>query len=426
MFVYAEYEHSFDTAVVEHRRVRSSESASFEPSHVNDFDRTKTYYVRSCRRDSRNCTYEGAKIIHMTGTLEEMASFKAKRPKRPAGIRQKDQEQEAQNTQPPVCKDREHIQEEERQQQIEDTLNSYKLEHCRPKGGVSTDLQQRLLAVEKELETLRQEGRRGSALAAVSAGHVVSKSAFINLKKKYERMQAQFQNLKNDHEQLAKSFQDRSQGGASKKEGSLNNDVASYGGASKKEGSLNNDVASYGGASKKEGSLNNDVASYVELESVDSDNDEKTNADSNSEDGTGDDDTTPKVGSVGENGKVYAGKGFWIDKEDWKYLFSSRTDSLFCRRASSLFWTVEELLIRSVTGLPSNRYSSGEYARLPMTPKKLAALRGLFRRYVGNGALARERVKAMRKHLSGRLGDLRPCTEHPGACLNVQGEGTLI
>ncbi|KAL3170458.1 hypothetical protein MRX96_014688 [Rhipicephalus microplus] len=67
MFVYAQYEHSFDTAVVEHTRVLNSESERFEQKHANDFDQTRTYYVWSCRRESRKCAYEGAKIINMTG-----------------------------------------------------------------------------------------------------------------------------------------------------------------------------------------------------------------------------------------------------------------------------------------------------------------------------------------------------------------------
>ncbi|XP_037501251.1 uncharacterized protein LOC119375127 [Rhipicephalus sanguineus] len=206
MFVFAEYEHSFDTAVVEHTRVRNSESERFEPKHVNDFDRMRTYYVRSCRRDSRKCAYEGAKIIHMTGTLEEMAMFRANRP-RLADVGREDFDKEVCDTRPPLCKDREHIREEERQQQIDDALSNYKLEHA-PEGA-STDLQQRLLAMEKELERLRQEGRRERPSMAVSASDSMFKSAYADLDKRYRKMQTDFKTLKSNHEQLMKRFEDR-------------------------------------------------------------------------------------------------------------------------------------------------------------------------------------------------------------------------
>ncbi|KAL1421602.1 hypothetical protein MTO96_022973 [Rhipicephalus appendiculatus] len=206
MFVYAEYEHSFGTAVVEHTRVLNSESERFEPRDVNDFDRTKTYYVRSCRRDSRKCAYEGAKIIHMTGTLEEMATFRAKRPRR-TDVGREDSDEGVHNTRPPLCKDREHIREEERQQQIDDAMNDYKLERA-PMSAI-TDLQQRLLALEKELGRLRQAGKRETPLVAVTTSDSVPKNVHVNLVEQYKKIQIDFRILKSNHEQLMKRFEDR-------------------------------------------------------------------------------------------------------------------------------------------------------------------------------------------------------------------------
>ncbi|KAH7972950.1 hypothetical protein HPB52_019373 [Rhipicephalus sanguineus] len=355
MFVYAEYEHSFDTAVVEHTRVRSSKSERFEPKHVNDFDRMKTYYVMSCRRNSHKCFYEGAKIIHMTGTLEEMAIFRAKRPRRTDAGR-KDFDENVHNARPPLCKGREHIREEERQQQIDDVLNNYKLEHA--PEGVLTDLQQRLLSMEKELERLKQEGKKERPSVPVSAGDSVPKSLHVNLVKQYKEMETDFRILKRNHEQLMKRFEDRNR---------------------------------------------------VEPQSAEPDNDEEMNSSSDSEESTRTDSNTSKIGSVGENGKLYAGRGFWIDKQDWAKLFSAPTDSMFCKFAASLFWTKEELRARSVTGTISNRaLSSGKYSsRLPLTPEKLTTLKALFRHYVGKDALAQQRLKAVRRHLANALCDVR-------------------
>ncbi|KAL3258582.1 hypothetical protein MRX96_046392 [Rhipicephalus microplus] len=249
MFVYAEYEHFFDTAVVEHRRVLNSEWKRFEPKHANDFDRTRTYYVRSCRRESSKCAYEGAKIIHMTGTLEKIATFRAKRPRRTA-VGRVDIDEGVCDARPPLCKDRDHIREEERQQQIDDALNDYKLE--RATISAVTDLQQRLLAAEKELERLREEGRIERPSVAVSTSDFVPKNVYDDLAEQYKKIQIDFRILKSNHEQLIKRFED---------------------------------------------------INRVEAHSVEPDNDEEMNSGSDSEESTRNDSNLPRIGSVGENGK---------------------------------------------------------------------------------------------------------------------------
>ncbi|KAL1421601.1 hypothetical protein MTO96_022972 [Rhipicephalus appendiculatus] len=404
MFVFAEYEHSFDTAVVEHTRVRNSESERFEPEHVNDFDRMTTYYVQSCRRgsgDSRKCAYEGAKIIHMTVTLEEMAMFKANRP-RLMDVGRRDVDEEAHDTRLPLCKDRDHIREEERQQQIDDALKNYKLE--RPPMGPSTDLQQRLLAMEKELERLRQGGKEERPSAAVSAGDSIFKSAYADLEKKYKRIQTDFTTLRSDHAQLMKRFEDRNRAILAADEKDLESMNSPNGVRHRTPSPQRN-----GDESKKEGSVHSDAASDAEPESAEPDNDQEMNGDSDREQGTRNGSDSPKIGSAGENGKIYAGNGFWIDKQDWCKLFGTRTDARFCKFAASLFWTTEELRVRSVTGTLSNRFvSSGKYSsRLSLTPEKLATVKGLFRHYAGKDPLAQQRQKSVRRHLSNTLCNIR-------------------
>ncbi|XP_037500292.1 uncharacterized protein LOC119374286 [Rhipicephalus sanguineus] len=443
MFVYVEYTPSLKTAVVEHTRIHCSPMERFNPKDVNDFSRARTYYVRSCHKDR---LYEAIKVIHITGTLEEMAMFRANRP-RLADVGREDFDREMRDTRPPLCKDREHIREEERQQQIDDALNNYKLEH-QPMGA-STDLQQRLLAMEKELERLRQEGKRERPSMAVGASDSIFKSAYADLDKRYRKMQTDFKTLKSNHEQLMKRFEDRNRAilEADEKDLESNNSANDVrhrtpspqrnGVASKKEGSVRSNTASdvgsdtetaihglmwqhsspghlQGDESKKDDSVHSNAASDVEPEPAEPDNDQEINGGgSDSEENTKNDSTSPKIGSVGQNGKIYAGSGFWIDKKDWSKLFSTPTDTRFCKYAALLFWTPEELRVRSVTGTPSNRYlSSGkDYSRLPLTPEKLATLKGLFRHYVGKDVLAQRRLKAARQHLSSVLCSIRRTLE---------------
>lgn len=432
MYVFAEYEHSFDTAVVEHARVRISESERFEPNHVNDFDRMKTYYVRSCRRGSghsRTCAYEGAKIIHMTVTLEEMAMFKANRP-RMADVGRNFVE-ETHSPQPPLCKDRDHIREEERQQQIDDALNNYKLQ-CLPVGA-STDLEQRLLAMEKELKRLRQGGNSERPAAALCNG---SQTAYADLEKKYERVQTDLANLRSDHVQLKKRFRDGNRSILEADGENLESNNSGYyvvrhrtpspqrnEAASEAEGSVHSNAASDGDEGKKEDSMLSTAASdaepelaepesaepeSAEPESAEPGNDQEMNGSSDSEKNSRYSGSR-HIGSFGANGMVYAGNNYWIDRREWSKLFSAPTDARFCKLAALLFWTPEELLERSVTGTPSNRsLSSGKfYPRQPLSPEKLATVKGLFRYYAGKDPLAQERQKAVRRHLSATLCNIR-------------------
>ncbi|XP_072141021.1 uncharacterized protein [Dermacentor andersoni] len=108
------------------------------------------------------------------------------------------------------------------------------------------------------------------------------------------------------------------------------------------------------------------------------------------------------IGSERDDGKLYAGSSQWLEKEAWGTLFRAPTDSLFCRMATNVFWTPEQLRSRSVTGTLSNKSrSKGE---------KVASLKALFSIYMGSDVpkdAQSKRLKDVRKHLAQKLGDMR-------------------
>ncbi|KAH8028855.1 hypothetical protein HPB51_019944 [Rhipicephalus microplus] len=118
MFVYVEYKPSLKTGVVEHTRIHCSPMEPFNPKDVNDFSCSRTYYVRSCHKDR---LYEAIKVIHITETLEEMAAFRAARSRRQVEAGRNDCEMST----TAACRDQEHIEEQERQEQIHAALVQY-------------------------------------------------------------------------------------------------------------------------------------------------------------------------------------------------------------------------------------------------------------------------------------------------------------
>ncbi|XP_072141931.1 uncharacterized protein [Dermacentor andersoni] len=85
------------------------------------------------------------------------------------------------------------------------------------------------------------------------------------------------------------------------------------------------------------------------------------------------------IGSSRDDGKMYAGSGKWIDKAAWGTLFRASGDSMFCRMASTIYWTPDELRNRSVTGTLSNKSRSmgRTEARQAVTPEKLSSLKSM-------------------------------------------------
>ncbi|KAL1479442.1 hypothetical protein MTO96_051833 [Rhipicephalus appendiculatus] len=116
------------------------------------------------------------------------------------------------------------------------------------------------------------------------------------------------------------------------------------------------------------------------------------------------------IGSPRDDGKVYAGCGLWVSQDAWGTLFRATSDSMFCRLASTMYWTPDELKNRSVTGTLSNKSKSKgkTEAKQALTPQKLSSLKGLFRVYMESAVSEEEekkRMKDVRKHLAQKLAD---------------------
>lgn len=407
MFVYVEYRPSLKTAVVEHKRVRCSPTESFDPKDVNDFRRSRTYYVRSCHKDR---LYEAIRIIHMTETLEEMAMFRAARPRRLVDAERDDCEMNGAWT--PACRDQEHIEEQERQQQIEDALHEYGVGPL-PSTALA-DLQRKLQAVTDEVDRLRRQGQC-SCIGAVSRREdVVPRSTYTQLKRKYESLLQKFRQLEARNANL--EVAERST--LAHSEGSPERAVTVGDHTVEPPSGDHTEMVATGqalnGTTPKEDdiSLEFDVASEDEPESADAGNmdQQETERRPIACAYAGNGIKAPKVGSARQDGKIYAGRDVWVNKRDWDTLFSCPTDVRFCSLAASLFWTTKELSDRSVTGLASRRltvHGTFPEARPPLTPEKLEAVKGLFRIYVGKDALASRRLSAVRKHLSNKICDIR-------------------
>lgn len=118
------------------------------------------------------------------------------------------------------------------------------------------------------------------------------------------------------------------------------------------------------------------------------------------------------IGSTRDDGKVYAGSGYWLDKEAWGMLMKSPSDSMFCRLASMVYWTPDQLRSRSVTGSLSNRYRSfgNTEAKPALSPQKVASLKAVFRIFIGDAVpedTREKRLKCVRRHLAQKLGDMQ-------------------
>ncbi|XP_065301037.1 BEN domain-containing protein 5-like isoform X1 [Dermacentor albipictus] len=401
MFIYVEYEHSLKAIVVEHTRVRCSPTESFSPEDTNDFNRARTYYVRSCHKDR---IYEAVKIIHMTETLEEMATFRGTRPRRPVEAEQNDCEM---NTWATACRDGEHIQEQQRQRQIDDALLEYGLSPLPTSDP--TEFPRKLQAVMEEVDRLKRQRRCSCACTAARSDDLMSKSAYTQLKRKYEALLekvGQLEKRNMDHQECQRLKISRSEGSLAS---ATARDVPAA--AIQAEAWAAQHVPN-GNTPTQEDNPEPDASSENVAESADDDSvhqqrtDHRPPENDYMEDGI----KTLKIGSAREDGKIYAGRHFWIEKQDWDTLFSAPTDVRFCSVAASLFWTPEELSERSVTGLPARYPSPHDKAlqpRPPLTPEKLDTLKDLFRIYAGKDAFTARRLNAVRRHLSNKICDIR-------------------
>lgn len=76
--------------------------------------------------------------------------------------------------------------------------------------------------------------------------------------------------------------------------------------------------------------------------------------------------------------QIYAGSNQWLEKEAWGHIVSG-LNRFFCRMATSVYWTPDQLRSCSVTGTLSNksRAKGVTEPRPALTPEKVASLKGL-------------------------------------------------
>lgn len=400
MFVYVEYTPSLKTGVVEHTRIHCSPMEPFNPKDVNDFSRSKTYYVRSCHKDR---LYEAIKVIHITETLEEMAIFRATRPRRQADPERNDSNMST----VPVSRDQEHIPEQERQEQIEAALVEYGVGPL-PSGALA-DMQRKLQALTEEVDRLRRQGRCSCIPMAPVARDVVPRSTYTQLQRKHQSLMERVRQLERCERelQILQNHNNQSEGHPDHAAGS---DVQVA--AAQEEMVTEEQVPNGITVKQEEANPEHSASAESEPESVDlsSMGEQDMEHERVEYPCMKDDIETPEIGSAREDGKIYAGENVWVKKRDWQLLFNAPTDLRFCSIAASLFWTNKELSERSVTGTANrSRTPQGTRAeaRPPLTPEKVDSVKELFKMYVGKDLFAARRLSAIRRHLCSKICEVR-------------------
>uniref|UniRef100_G3MP19 BEN domain-containing protein n=1 Tax=Amblyomma maculatum TaxID=34609 RepID=G3MP19_AMBMU len=415
MFAYVEYEASLRTTVVEHTQVHSVEwPKTFEPIDPDDFDPSETYRVHSCNGDSAACQYLKAKIIHMTDTLEEMAVFLAQRPRRPVVHEEKGSarhEEMARDS--PLQHDEDHVRSVQRQQMIEEALRDYELAFA----SIHTSEKQQLCGVRQN-----DNQGQGSLTGVQTSNNVVPRNVHMALREKHEALMQDYKELQSENNNLQEMLRSNIFRAEGKLIYAMSSDVAvtaapalTSATQSPNEGKLIDATSSDVAVTEDPAASSPTQRANAQLEPEEtadlSDAEENTDQPEAMDDASteGTDDDSPHVGSVGPNGKVYAGNGFWFEKSEWDKLFAAPTDSIFCYQAADLFWKREELVTRTVTGTVCNRYRGcgAIKPRPPLTPKKLSTLKAMFRVYIGEDPFAANRMKKVRRLLANRLSELR-------------------
>lgn len=405
MFVYVEYVSTLRTTVVEHTQIFLDSTKQFiDPADPDDFNPSDTYRVHACNGDNSVCEYLGAKIIHMTDTVEEMAAFRAQRPWRPT-IRQ--QNGSAQGNEvalgPPMPQGEDHARSVQRQRLIEEVLQEYELSFMPMRAHAA--VQSRVLPTGLEqLDGTRHNNNQGQSLLTAASTGDVPRSVHMALKEKHDALARDIKELRSLNGDLQKSLKSKIFRAEGKLIYATSNDVTmtAVPATTLAPQAANGHTSSHGGCAES------NVPSEAHPEPGETSMADQPEGADDAISGEADD-GTPKVGSLGPDGKVYAGNGFWFPKPMWDNAFTAPTDPAFCFRAANLFWKPEELFVRSVTGKLSNRdvaRGTGKPTQ-PLTPEKLYALKAMFRLYIGNDPLAAIRIKKVRKHLAARLSDMR-------------------
>ncbi|XP_042150708.1 uncharacterized protein LOC121838496 [Ixodes scapularis] len=81
--------------------------------------------------------------------------------------------------------------------------------------------------------------------------------------------------------------------------------------------------------------------------------------------------------------QVHVGCNILIPCSKLKFVFKATCDSKCAKDASRTIWTTPQLLERSVSGRPCNRFKKlGAQGKIPMTPEKKIAVRNMLEKYI--------------------------------------------
>ncbi|XP_070385003.1 BEN domain-containing protein 5-like [Dermacentor albipictus] len=462
MFAYVQYLIDGKTAVVKHSAI-----TDFKPKNVADFQPTKSYSVYWAGDDSTDGDFYEARILHLTESMEEMKAYMEKRPRKVVVDLPKGRKRNKEKVEQSQKKLRTDARKKSELELVDEVLQDDESDFV-PRS-VYTALQLELQAVQSELDSLREQLRQNTH--AVSSAQQVPqdqssallRGTCICAEEHYKELKEEVRQLRGMNMELQKTlsyklFQSESRvvyatsfdvsvraqpdpvtplniGGSTTSvvpaprvhcqtgrarlplhRTTVPEELAHRESATVQQDAAADDSPECGTPHNNDAAASNfdrsgelesvETLAPVPLENIgDLHCEEVADADfqyGNSE---------FVIGSRRDDGKVYAGSGFWVDQKAWDCLFSASTDSMFCRSAATVLWTAEQLKTRSVTGTLSNKARSLGYteAKPPLTPEKISSLKAMLAIYMGDvpKEVADKRMKMVRKHLSQKLGDVQ-------------------
>ncbi|XP_072141041.1 uncharacterized protein [Dermacentor andersoni] len=444
MFAFVQYEFDGKTAVVKHCAI-----SDFKPKNVADFQPTKSYSVYWPGDDNTDGDFYEARILHLSESMEEMQAYMEKRPRKVLVDLPKGRKRSKEKVEQSQKKLRTQVRERSELQLADEVLQDDESDFV-PRSAYAA-LQLQLQAVQNELDSLRAQFTENAQVVSSAQqvpedqGSALPRGTCICAEEHYKELNEEVRQLRARNMELQKTLCYKLFQSESRVVYATSFDVSvraqpdpvtpsNIGGrarlplqrptvpeelAQRESATVQKDAAA-AVASEPEIPQNYDAAasnfnSLEELESV------ETSAplpledigDLHCEEAVDFEHATSDfvIGSRRDDGKVYAGSGFWLDQKAWDCLFSASTDSMFCRSAATVLWTAEQLKTRSVTGTLSNKARSLGYteAKPPLTPEKISSLKAMLAIYMGDVTkeVADKRMKMVRKHLSQKLGDVQ-------------------
>ncbi|XP_065311878.2 uncharacterized protein [Dermacentor albipictus] len=435
MLVCVQYEVDGTTEVVQPQSIRD-----FHPTSVADFDCGTLYDVWWTGDDYISGGYYKAKLLHLTETSEEMDLFLSKRPRKPINSTETKGKKRTKGKPAPSTKQLRL----ETQSTVEAELAAQIEGGGTPKCTCCSDGCGQLDEAQKEIALLREEllAQKSSFLKKIEELEkrlnstldmnvelqkaLTSKIFTTESKIRYTRCvdvavgaeaPAQLRSSGAEAKDLGLHSRSRPHCEANKLSHHMGTTAAAASAASVEEcGSQQlepsdrpsgaGDVEAFQPSVSQDAQSSTEQVVPEELEPWTSQELEEALLDGHSEA------LQTVIGSERDDGKLYAGSSQWLEKEAWGTLFRAPTDSLFCRMATNVFWTPEQLRSRSVTGTLSNKSRSKGVTepRPALTPEKVASLKALFSIYMGSDVpkdAQSKRLKDVRKHLAQKLGDMR-------------------